>query len=83
MEVLYSGVVHGIQTQGNEVLAIKDPVELALAKKLRERFICVRQMQDLKLRKDLIELAAQEESEEAERFRQVILRVEAQCKKIP
>ncbi|MGM9454361.1 hypothetical protein ACTAZI_13620 [Legionella bozemanae] len=82
MEVLYSGVVHGIQTQGNKVLAIKDPVELALAKRLRERFICVRQMQDLKLRKDLIELAAQEESEEAERFRQVILRVEAQCKKI-
>ncbi|KTD42840.1 hypothetical protein [Legionella parisiensis] len=82
MEILYSGVVHGVQTQGNKVLAIKDPVELALAKRLRERFICVRQMQDLKLRKELIELAAQEDSEEAKRFRQVILRVEAQCKKI-
>ncbi|KTD72438.1 hypothetical protein [Legionella tucsonensis] len=80
MAVLYSGVVHGIQTQGNKVLAIKDPVQLALAKSLRDRFICVRQMQDLRLGKDLIELAAQEESEEAERFRQVILRVEAQCK---
>ncbi|HHF0526160.1 TPA: hypothetical protein ACTUT5_001942 [Legionella anisa] len=80
MEVLYSGVVHGIQTQGNKVLAIKDPVQLALAKSLRERFICVRQMQDLKLRKELIELAARDESEEAARFRQVILRVEAQCK---
>ncbi|QLZ70775.1 hypothetical protein FOLKNPGA_03594 [Legionella sp. PC1000] len=80
MEVLYSGVVHGIQTQGNKVLAIKDPVQLALADSLRERFICVRQMQDLKIGKDLIELAAQEEREEAKRFRHIILRVEAQCK---
>ncbi|HHT0594151.1 TPA: hypothetical protein ACTXXA_002499 [Legionella anisa] len=82
MEVLYSGVVHGIQTQGNKVLAIKDPAQLDFAKSLRERFICVRQMQDLKLRKELIELAAQDVGKEAARFRQVILRVEAQCKKI-
>ncbi|KTD00520.1 hypothetical protein [Fluoribacter gormanii] len=80
IEVLYAGVINGIPTQGKRVLAIKDSRQLALAKSLGERFICVRQMQDLKLKNEMVELAAIEESEEAQRFRHVIMRVEAQCK---
>ncbi|QMT61872.1 hypothetical protein [Legionella sp. PC997] len=80
IKVLYAGVQNGIQTQGNAVLAITDPVQLALAINLRERFICVSQMQDLKLKTEMVEFAAEEENEKAQRFRQVILRVEAQCK---
>ncbi|WP_454781554.1 hypothetical protein [Legionella sp. WA2022007384] len=82
IKVLYAGVQNGIQTQGNAVLAIKDPEQLALATSLRERFICVSQMQDLKLKNEIVEFAAKEEdeSEKAKRFRQVILRVEAQFK---
>ncbi|MGL5741143.1 MAG: hypothetical protein ACRCXC_00615 [Legionella sp.] len=83
LEVLYAGVQNGIQTQGNKVLAITNPEQLALAKKLRERFMCVTQLQGLDSKKDMkemVELAALEESAEAERFRQVILRVEAQFK---
>ncbi|MCW8387419.1 hypothetical protein OQJ18_12555 [Fluoribacter dumoffii] len=80
VDVLYAGVI-GIQTQGNKVLAIKDRKLLALAENLRERFICVTLMQDLKIHKKLVEWVAQE-NEEAKRFRQIISRVEAQCKVI-
>src|SRR5690606_1295910 len=45
MNVLYAGVVHGIQTQGNKLLTIKDPAQLVLATALRERFMCATQMQ--------------------------------------
>lgn len=80
LKVLYAGARNGIQTQGNELLVIKNPEQLALAKSLHERFICVRQMQDLKLEREKIELAVQEDSDEAERFRQVVMLVEEKCK---
>lgn len=79
IEILYAAIIHGIQTQGNKILAIQDFEQLNLAKNLRERFICVNQMQGLGFKKDIIDLVAQD-TEEAKRFRQVILRVEEQCK---
>ena len=79
--VLYSGVIHGVQTQGNQILQLADPQQRALAEDLRERFMCVTLMQKLKMLKVMVEFAAQED-EEAKRFRQVLLRVEAQCKVI-
>ncbi|MCW8399113.1 hypothetical protein OQJ26_09945 [Legionella sp. PATHC038] len=81
IKVLYSGVIHGIQTQGNQILQLADPQQRALAEDLRERFTCVTLMQKLKMFKMMVEFAAQED-EEAKRFRQVLLRVEAQCKVI-
>lgn len=80
IDILLAGVTLGIQSQGNRVLEIKNPEQLVLAEYLRERFICVRQMQDLKFKQEVIAFAAQEMSEEARRFRQVILCVEEQCK---
>lgn len=83
IKVLYAGVI-GVQTQGHQVQDIKDPQQLVLAQCLRERFICVTLMQNFALMSDvkhkaaMVELAA-EESERANRFRQVILQVEAQC----
>jgi hypothetical protein len=91
IDILYIGVKRGIQSQGKEVLKIeerieepkiKDPSLLALAKSLRERFICVTQVQDLGFKDQYIALAAQEDLEEAKRFRRIILRVEDQCKVI-
>lgn len=82
IDVLFEGIRKVIPTQGYEVLNIDDKEQLSLAKSLQERFICVMQMQDLKLSQEIIELSAQEDTEKAQRFRQVILRVEAQCKKI-
>lgn len=83
IDILYAGINHGIQTQGKEVLAVKkNPEQFALAKDLHERFMCATQMQDLKFKQAMVQLAAKEDNEEAKRFRQVILRVEVQCKKI-
>lgn len=82
IDVLYKGVKLGIQSQGNVVLAIKNKEQLALAKDLRERFICVTQLQDLKFKDKVIFWAAQENNKKAKCFRQIILRVETQCKTI-
>ncbi|MBI2785382.1 MAG: hypothetical protein HYX60_03355 [Legionella longbeachae] len=78
IDILYAGVRQG----GNKVLAIKDPKQFMLAKSLHERFMCFTQTRSLKLNNEMIELAAEESSDEARRFRQVILQVEAQCKVI-
>lgn len=80
LDIVYAGIEHGIQTQGKAVLAIKEPQKLDLAKKIHERFKCVTQMQNLGFDNGMIALAASEHTEEAQRFRRIILRVEAQCK---
>jgi hypothetical protein len=83
INILYTGVKQGIQSQGKEVDKIKEPKPLAsLAKSLHERFMCLTQIQDLGFKDALIELAARDDKEEAKRFRHIILRVEAQCKVI-
>ncbi|KTC80935.1 hypothetical protein Lche_2955 [Legionella cherrii] len=81
INVLYSGVIHGIQMQGNQILQLANPQQRALAENLRERFICVTLMQKLKRDNMMVAFAAQQD-EDAKRFRQVLLRVEAQCKVI-
>lgn len=80
--ILYAGVKHGIPIQGDEVLKIKNREQQAIAKKLRERFICVTQLQDLHFSSEMIHFAASEHDKKAECFRKIILRVEDQCKTI-
>lgn len=82
INLLYKGVQKGIPTQGKAVLEIKDKELLPLAQDLYKRYICVNQMQDLHFNNEIIALAAQNRSAQANRFRQIILRVEAQCKGI-
>lgn len=82
INLLYTGVQKGVVTQGKALLQITDPDLLVLAKKLRERFICVQQLQDLGFRKDIISFAGEENNVGASRFRYVIMRVEEKCKDI-
>lgn len=82
IDILYEGVNSGIPEQGNKVLAIKDKQQRALAKDLRARFICVRQMQDLGFSEEIIFWSAQEHNNRAQCFRKLILQIEAQYKSI-
>ncbi|WP_058534302.1 hypothetical protein [Legionella saoudiensis] len=82
VDVLYAGVRNGIPIQGDVVLKIKNQEHQAVAKKLRERFICVTQLQDLDFDLDMIAFAARENDKKAECFRKIILSVEDECKKI-
>lgn len=84
VDVLYAGVKNGngIPVQGDVVLKIKNQEHQAVAKKLRERFICVTQLQDLGFDLDMIAFAARENDKKAECFRKIILCVEDECKKI-
>lgn len=49
---------------------------MALARALRERFICVQQMQDLGFKKEIIAFTGEENNINSSRFRHVIMRVE-------
>jgi uncharacterized coiled-coil DUF342 family protein len=82
IHLLYKGIQSGIPTQGKAVLEIKDTELLPLARDLYTRYICVNQMQELKFNNDMVALAAEANSVRADRFRQIILKVEAQCKGI-
>lgn len=80
IDVLYAGVNSSIAHQGQVVQQITDKTILPAANKLCERFICVTHLQDLGFNDEEIVWVAQEQSEKAKCFRQIILRVEAQCK---
>lgn len=80
IRILYAAVRESIQTQGTILRSLNDPQQVAQAKNLQERAHCVIQLQNLGLGEKFIELAAQEHSDKARQFRQVIMRVEAQCK---
>ncbi|MFJ1268594.1 hypothetical protein ACD661_08525 [Legionella lytica] len=84
VDVLYAGVQNGngIPVQGNVVLKIKNQDHQVVATKLRERFICVTQLQDLGFDLDMIAFAARENDKKAECFRKIILCIEDECKKI-
>jgi len=82
IDILYMGIERGIPIQGEAVSAIKDKQQFTLAKDLSERFIFVMHMQNMGFNTAVICLAAQEKSEKARRFRQVILRVEEKCKSV-
>lgn len=84
VDVLYAGVKNGngIPMQGDVVLRIKNQDHQIVATKLRERFICVTQLQDLEFDLDMIVFAARENDKKAECFRKIILCIEDECKKI-
>lgn len=82
IELLYVGIDKGIVSQGKMAQEIEDPVLQKKAVSLHERFICVKQMQRLNFKNDLITLVAEPDHEGAAKLRHIILNVEAQCKKI-
>ncbi|HAT8118255.1 TPA: hypothetical protein JA334_11225, partial [Legionella pneumophila] len=82
IDLLYIGAQKGVVTQGKALLQIKDTNLLALARRLRERFICVQQMQDLGFKKEIIAFTGEENNVNSSRFRYVIMRVEEKCKDI-
>ncbi|KTD62453.1 hypothetical protein [Legionella shakespearei] len=81
INLLYKGIQKGIPTQGKAVLEMKDTELLPLAQDLYTRYICVNQMQELKFNNEIVALAAAN-NVQSDRFRQIILKVEAQCKGI-
>ena len=80
INILYTGIHYGPVRQGRIIQGITDSELLVLAKNLHERFICAKQMQDLNFEKEIVALAAEDWSIKGRRFRQVILRVEEECK---
>lgn len=82
INLLFLGNVNGVLSQGNALHHILDKELHCLAQELRTRFICVKQMQDLGFNNDIISFAAEKDNLNASRFRQVILKVEEQCKTI-
>lgn len=82
INVLYKGVRWGIAEQGKTILAIENKEQQTLANDLRDRFICVKQLQDLEFDNKTITWAAQVDNKKSICFRQVIFQVEAQCKAI-
>lgn len=82
IDVLYAGVNRNVAEQGRVVQQITDKAYLPAANNLSERFICVTHLQALGFKQEEIVWAAQEHTEKAACFRQIILRVEAQCKVI-
>lgn len=80
IKLLYVGIQKGVMIQGKELLEITDKDLSAHARHLRERFICVKQMQDLGFNKEIINFTANINNPRAKRFREVIMRVEEKCK---
>ncbi|ARB92794.1 hypothetical protein [Legionella longbeachae] len=81
IEILLVGAKFNVESQDKRVQAIKGPKELKeLAIDIHECFKCIIQLQDFKCEKEAIKLVAQKDSEEAKRFRQVILCIMEQCK---
>lgn len=80
IKILYIGINKGSIHQDKAIQAITDKDLLVLAQNLHERFICVKQMQDLDFKKEIITLAGEEGGLKGRRFRKVILAVEEQCK---
>jgi hypothetical protein len=80
IQLLQIGVTNGFVIQGLKIAEITDPNLLALAKDLSERFICFKQLHTLKLKPEMVEFAGKQNDPNAQRFRQVIMKVEEECK---
>ncbi|KTD76463.1 hypothetical protein Lwal_2185 [Legionella waltersii] len=80
IQLLHIGVTNGFVVQGAEIAKITDPNLLALAKELSERFICFKQLHTLNLKSEMVEFAGKHNDPNAHRFRQVIMKVEEECK---
>ncbi|WP_233588621.1 hypothetical protein [Legionella sp. km535] len=80
VNILYKGVQKGVVSQGKALLEITDKNLYSIALQLHKRFICVKQMQDLRFTNEVIALASEAESLNGLRFRNVIFQVEEQCK---
>lgn len=67
------------QTQGRVLADISDPKLLAQATKIRERCICIAQLQGLGFSSEIITFVADEQNPKASCVREIILRVEEHC----
>lgn len=81
IDLLYEGVQKGPITLGKRVVDIKEEPLRIEALKLQERLLCARQVQNLEFPNEHISFAAAD-NEDANKWRYVILKVEAQCKAI-
>ncbi|WP_238400561.1 hypothetical protein [Legionella bononiensis] len=80
IKLLYTGVRTGVVSQGKALLEITDKNLFSVALQLHKRFICVKQMQDLRFTDEVIALAGEQGTLNGTRFRHVIFKVEEQCK---
>lgn len=81
IEILLVGAKFNVEAQDKRVHAIEGPEELKeLAIDIHECFKCIIQLQDFRCGKEAIEFVAQKDSEEAKRFRHIILCIMEQCK---
>jgi hypothetical protein len=81
IEVLYRGLYRVTEFE-NAVAEIKDPQQKILGNEFSKRFVCVRLMQELAFSDEKVTWAAQEGNRKAERYRDIIMHVENQCKLI-
>lgn len=82
IDLLFLGEQKELVSQGKAVFAIKEPELQKRAIELHEHFSCAKQLQKLGFNDDTIFLAAQPHDEGAYKLRQIIMKVEAQCKEI-
>ncbi|RUR11665.1 hypothetical protein [Legionella sp. km772] len=82
VDLLYEGIQKGPISLDKKIAQLSDKRLQLFAMDLRNRVICAKQMQKLHLNDELVTLAASAQSNEAKRFREIILKVEEACKKI-
>lgn len=87
INLLYLSIQNGVISTGKTLLRITDEPLAKAAEHLFTRFICVKQLQDLRCKdeheiKGMLALAAQDGNENAARFRKIIMNVEAECKNV-
>lgn len=82
IDLLYEGVQKGPITLSKRVAVIKDEALKIEALKLQDRLLCAKQMQKLNFSNERISFVADAYNPAASKLRDVILKVEAQCKKI-
>lgn len=82
IDILFKGIRMGIAVQGREVNALPKDDHYDLAKKLHESFICATQLHNLNFAKEVLNFAIHKHQPNAHCFRQIILKVEAECAKV-
>lgn len=87
INLLYLSIQNGVISTGKTLLRITDEPLAKAAQNLFTRFMCVKQLQDLRCKneseiKEMLALTAQNGNEKAARFRKIILKVEAECKDV-
>lgn len=82
IEFFFIGIPNKPVSQANALKELNNKPELLqLARDVHERFLCTKQIQDLDFNAQVVKFTA-EKTENAGRFRQVILQVEEECKRV-